>query len=616
MSITLDLAARRVNTTTDGQQDQPAITALEGGGFVIAWVSHSDSTTPDPYLDSDILAQRFGANGKPLGAELTLQGGNAEWDTSPSLAPLPGGGFAASWSDSGVKYNQIQTGIFTAKGLQSGSYAEAGGAYGPTDAVALDDGRTLVLWTDFGPKGAATSTIGVNGVIYNADGSVAVQPFPVNGDWRSPWGYESVTDARGTALKEGRFAVVFQNTSGRDSDGSTSIWLRLFEADGTAKEQEFQPQTTTDGTDADPVIATLEDGGFVVVWQGYGDGSGSCIRAQVFDADGTMRGAEIDVNTQTFGQQTQPAVVALEDGGFMVSWSNNNSSRGNGLMGQLFEADGSRRGVELVLSDWYHPTLGTHDSALTRLEDGRIAIASTENSASDPDIFVALFDPDRLLMGNADANALQGTAQGDSLYGFNGADSLWGAGGDDRMLGGNGNDLMIGGTGRDRMEGSAGGDTMRGQKGNDTLLGGTGNDGLEGGNDRDRLDGGAGNDRLEGQRGADTLLGGDGRDSLDGDSGNDRLDGGAGDDRMTGGEGADTFVYGRGIDRITDFDLTRDHLRLDPALWHGAELSAAQIADLAEVRRGNLVFDFGADDRLILNGITDKAALADTLLVG
>lgn len=580
MSIKLNLPATLVNSTVIGEQGDPDVTGLADGGFVVAWVSHTDSTAASDFHDSDILGQRFDADGNPVGGEFTINGGDALWDRSPTLALTEDGGFVASWTNATVSAaHQVQTGFFEANGTQVGDLLINYGSWATdyevgTDTVALDDGRTLVLWTGY----TGSRTEGVNGVIYSESGSIDVAPFALN-SWESSLGFELAFSARGTALADGRFAVVFENTSGeREADGSDSVWLRLFEADGTPVGEEFRPNTTTDGDDNDPDIATLEDGGFVVVWQGWDDGSQSGIRAQVFNEDGTTRGGEIQVNTDTFGSQTSPAIVGLEDGGFMITWSNINSSSGDGLMGQFFEADGTPRGVELLLSDQRDQTLGTYDSALSRLEDGQIAIVSTQHPKLDPDVFMTVFDPDSLIMGTSGDDNLVGNELDNVMYGFFGDDILLGRRGADLIKAGGGSDEVYGGLGRDI---------------------------LDGGYRRDTLYGGGGRDKLLGRAGIDQLYGGDG---------NDKLVGGVGNDRLWGEAGADTFVYGSGTDRVMDFDISEDRIKLNAALWGDEDLTAEEVVDLTVVDRGNTVFDFGDGNVLIVKDFTDTSALADALV--
>jgi Ca2+-binding RTX toxin-like protein len=153
---------------------------------------------------------------------------------------------------------------------------------------------------------------------------------------------------------------------------------------------------------------------------------------------------------------------------------------------------------------------------------------------------------------------------------------------------GDGNDTYRGShTENDRVNGGAGDDMLSGNGGNDVLIGGLGNDMLNGNGGNDVLTGGLGNDMLSGNRGNDVL---------------------------TGGLGNDTFVYNHGKDRISDFDLGADQLNIDDALWTGT-LTKAQVLEFARVVRGDTIFDFGGDNRLVLEDYTDIAGLESVLTI-
>ncbi len=79
------------------------------------------------------------------------------------------------------------------------------------------------------------------------------------------------------------------------------------------------------------------------------------------------------------------------------------------------------------------------------------------------------------------------------------------------------------------------------------------------------IHGTSGNNYLTGTQGNDQIYGYAGNDTLIGGAGNDMLVGGGGNDYLTGGNGRDTFVLnysGGGIDRITDFSVTNDILKV------------------------------------------------------
>jgi Ca2+-binding RTX toxin-like protein len=147
----------------------------------------------------------------------------------------------------------------------------------------------------------------------------------------------------------------------------------------------------------------------------------------------------------------------------------------------------------------------------------------------------------------------------------------------------------------------------------------TGNDlgnRLTGSAGRNDLSGGGGSDTLGGAGGNDTLRGGDGADILGGSDGNDRLNGNAGADQLSGGKGADVFLFenASGADVVTDFTMGQgDRLALAESLWGGGLTDRQVIARYAEVVGGNVLFDFGDGDTLLLQGVRSLNGLADRI---
>jgi len=164
--------------------------------------------------------------------------------------------------------------------------------------------------------------------------------------------------------------------------------------------------------------------------------------------------------------------------------------------------------------------------------------------------------------------------------------------------------LVLGTTANETLNGGQGHDRVYGNRGNDTINGHNGNDLLSGERGHDSLNGGAGND---------LMLGGNDRDLLIGGLGNDRLHGETGNDTLTGGAGADDFVFSRrgGADRITDFTRTQgDQIFLDDALWTGTRSAAQVVTSFASVTAEGVLFNFGANGTLLLQGVTSTTGLA------
>lgn len=79
-----------VNTTTAGDQDDPAIASASDGRGVVAWES------PDAGLDEGVKARLFGTSG-PAGAEIDVNTGTAGAQDSVDVAMDAGGDFVVAW---------------------------------------------------------------------------------------------------------------------------------------------------------------------------------------------------------------------------------------------------------------------------------------------------------------------------------------------------------------------------------------------------------------------------------------------------------------------------------------------------------------------------------------
>lgn len=89
----------------------------------------------------------------------------------------------------------------------------------------------------------------------------------------------------------------------------------------------MQVNTVTAGDQFTPVIASLANGGHVVVWESgtvssTGDTAGAVVRAQMFDANGQKAGSEITVFSGASINGWRPsAVIGLPDGSFIAAAS-------------------------------------------------------------------------------------------------------------------------------------------------------------------------------------------------------------------------------------------------------------------------------------------------------
>jgi hypothetical protein len=195
-------------------------------------------------------------------------------------------------------------------------------------------------------------------------------------------------------LSNNNFVVVWQELS-TDYD----IHFSIFTAAGSPILSNVPLIGGSSGVDeTDPDVAALTGGGFVVAWtDAAGDGSSQGIRATILSNTGGTASGQFDilVNTTTTGNQNEASVVALKDGGFVVTWEDDFAFA---VRGQRFDATGHRIGSEFLVKD--NPSVpgdpsgdpgDSHDSAL--LADGRFAYALGDFSTGDNDVTTSIWDP-------------------------------------------------------------------------------------------------------------------------------------------------------------------------------------------------------------------------------
>jgi hypothetical protein len=159
----------------------------------------------------------------------------------------------------------------------------------------------------------------------------------------------------------GGFVVVWESWESGDSDSSDdSVHGRRYDADGTPRGAQFQVNTYTTSHQGNPAVAADGSGGFVVVWSSFGgtgsDTDDSSIQGQRYDAGGTPQGAQFQVNTYTTNDQYYPAVAAASAGDFIVVWvslGSPGSDTGDwSIQGRRFDAGGAPRDSQFQVNTY------------------------------------------------------------------------------------------------------------------------------------------------------------------------------------------------------------------------------------------------------------------------
>ncbi len=152
---------------------------------------------------------------------------------------------------------------------------------------------------------------------------------------------------------DGDFVVVWHSagSAGADSAGY-SIQGQRFASDGSVVGTEFQVNSYTTGNQDFPAVAMDSDGDFVVAWESYGsvgtDSSDKSVQGQRFASDGSVLGAELQVNTYTSSAQIRPSVAMESDGDFVVVWASNGSDGTDSDFFSIQKADATPVPVELI----------------------------------------------------------------------------------------------------------------------------------------------------------------------------------------------------------------------------------------------------------------------------
>lgn len=489
-----------VNTSVFGSQAGPAMTGLANGRLLITWFDASTAIGSDPNGDirAQVLNADGSRFGTEFVVNSTVAGGQFQ-PTITTLADgrfvVAWADFSTAAGD--TSGYAVRSQVFTQNGSKSGAEFVVNSTvtsdqYAPT-ITGLANGGFVAAWYDFSMTGGDTSATAIRARVFAADGTPLAVDFLVNTVTNSYQAEPTVT-----ALSGGGFVVVWSDLSGAGGDNSNyGVKAQMFNASGSRSGGEFLVNSVKFDSQWDPCVTALGTG-FVVTWTDYsassGGATGYVIRAQVFDATGATVGAEFRVNPVAAARQFWSTTTELADGRFVVTWQDDTASGGSqtsDILARVFNADGTASSTAFVVNTI---TAGRQDyPAIAALADGRFSVSWTDFSlsADDPSVSAIraqIFDP-RLVAIN-----LSGTVAGDDFVGSNFSDTIRGLAGADRLSGASGNDKLRGDGGNDVLSGGDGNDRLTGGGGNDLLDGGAGRDTLDGGAGKDHMTGGAGND--------------------------------------------------------------------------------------------------------------------------
>ena len=145
----------QINSHTDNDQTMPSVTGLASGGFVATWQSYSQDGS-----QWGIFGQVYDASGDRLGEEFKVHTYAPDYQSNSAVSALPGGGFVVAWEandhpDGSGGNTEIFAQQFSADGSRVGDeflVNELSGHYQRRPVVtSLEDGSFVIAWEDSSP---------------------------------------------------------------------------------------------------------------------------------------------------------------------------------------------------------------------------------------------------------------------------------------------------------------------------------------------------------------------------------------------------------------------------------------------------------------------------------
>jgi hypothetical protein len=329
------------------------------GGFVVTYQGTS-------LIDGSvqIYGSIFDATGATVTSEFQISTDpTTQEQTLSSVAVSSDGSFVVTWEDiPAVGPAQIWAQRFNSAGVAVAQNGTTPGLVNflvsdlvttdnqdTPDIAALTNGSFVATWTSESQDGAANA--GVLARVFSAAGIPGLT-FEVNST-TSP---AAQGDASVTALKGGGFAVSWTSVNQVSGSSGADVYVRLFNASGTATTGEILVDTTTTGAQEASNVIGLSDGGFLVMWDSNQDSGSEGVFAQRFDGAGAKVGGEFRMNATIAGSQTvtsnqdhDPAAV-LNSGKVVGVWDGSPGDAGD-IFGRIFNipGDGPQNGTNIVI---------------------------------------------------------------------------------------------------------------------------------------------------------------------------------------------------------------------------------------------------------------------------
>ena len=406
----------QVNNTSFDDQKEPSVASFDDGSFIITWASHNQDGS-----SFGIVAQRFDSLGQKVGDEFIINTTTESVQTSPNIQTFSDGSYLIAWES--LNQDGSETGIFAQKFDSSDQKVGTEFLVNTTTQFSqtnpkmtdLDDGF-IITWESMNQDGANS---GLFGQKFNLNGEKVGNEFQVNTFTSSDQSNQSIT-----TLNDG-FIVTWESKVQDRSE--TGIFAQRFDSNGNKVGSEVQVNEFTYSFQGNPSVTMLDDGSYIITWESFTqDIQGYGIFAQKFDATGEKVGEEFQVNTYEMSEQRNPMVTSLNDGGFAVTWQSwGQNGSGYNISAQRFDANGQKIGEEVTVNTHLNSVQNNPAIAALNGEDFVITWQSWDQDGSLHGIYAKLISAEQNLLtyenktfeGNVEATDTQDDTLTYSLVG-------------------------------------------------------------------------------------------------------------------------------------------------------------------------------------------------------
>lgn len=341
-----------VNSTSSGDQSGPVTVQTANGNYFTVWY--------DQALGNDavnVRGQYFDADGNKIGSEVQISPRSIEdWDgmEMPPLdvLALSNGKIVVAfqtddWDQADGSSTAIVQSVLTAGptgvSAPTSSFVNtttAGYQSGPI-MVETANGGYLTVWYDNADGGDAGV---LRAQMYNGSGVKVGSETQISGVTVDGWDVMDMPPVDLTALSNGKVIVSWVSSDNLRVDGDqTAVMQGVISTNGSSPfvQSTSIVNTTTTGYQSGPVTVETADGGYLTVWyDNAGSVSGTSIRGQYFDVNGSKLGGELlisNVGIETYDPIDMPPLdaVALSNGNVVVTWQTNDDQNLDGDYGAI-----------------------------------------------------------------------------------------------------------------------------------------------------------------------------------------------------------------------------------------------------------------------------------------